>query len=99
MLFCPLPKISSAVGSLCRLHDIDDWKYSGSETAGIEKASAFLREQGAPDGMVAKVASTIKGVGFKDQLDKLNRSGAAPAESVSPELAAVRDADRLDAIG
>lgn len=42
-----------------------------------------------------QVAQTIKGVGFKDQLDSMK--GSRPA--ISPELAAVRDADRLDAIG
>mmetsp|Transcript_13861 Transcript_13861/g.23423 ORF Transcript_13861/g.23423 Transcript_13861/m.23423 type:complete len:317 (+) Transcript_13861:334-1284(+) len=75
------------------LHDLHDWKYSGSETAGAEAASAFLSEQGYPANMIEVVVSTIQRVGFKDELE------GAPALPVWPELAVVQDADRLDAMG
>ena len=45
--------------------------------------------------LLAQVAETIKAVGFKDQLDSMK----GPRPAISPEMAAVRDADRLDAIG
>lgn len=52
------PEIDMQVVELAALlHDIDDWKYSGSETAGIEKASAYLRSQKAPEALVLKVSS------------------------------------------
>ena len=51
------PEIDMQVVELAALlHDIDDWKYSGSETAGIEKASAYLRSQKAPEALVLKVS-------------------------------------------
>jgi uncharacterized protein len=80
------------------LHDIADWKYSGSETAGPTKARDWLATQEYPQEKIDKVISIIEGVGFKNEL------GLTPEESASraldlPELAVVQDADRLDALG
>ncbi|KDO22364.1 hypothetical protein SPRG_11316 [Saprolegnia parasitica CBS 223.65] len=72
------------------LHDIDDWKYAGSETS--ERALAFLQSQNVEAEKIAFVLKIIKGVGFKEEL-------AGGAEAMFPELACVQDADRLDAIG
>mmetsp|Transcript_13143 Transcript_13143/g.34379 ORF Transcript_13143/g.34379 Transcript_13143/m.34379 type:complete len:219 (-) Transcript_13143:1650-2306(-) len=74
------------------LHDIDDWKYSGSETAGIEKARAFLLSHGHDAAKTEKVCEIIEKVSFRKEL-------AGSDSVVSPELAVVQDADRLDAIG
>ena len=38
------------------LHDIADWKYSGSDTAGVEAARAFLSKHGYPHNKVRRVA-------------------------------------------
>uniref|UniRef100_A0A7S0WLL8 HD domain-containing protein n=1 Tax=Pyramimonas obovata TaxID=1411642 RepID=A0A7S0WLL8_9CHLO len=75
------------------LHDLHDWKYSGSITAGAEASREFLSAQGCPTHVIELVVSTIQRIGFKDELEK----GAA--SEVWPELAVVQDADRLDAIG
>mmetsp|Transcript_1582 Transcript_1582/g.2093 ORF Transcript_1582/g.2093 Transcript_1582/m.2093 type:complete len:221 (+) Transcript_1582:44-706(+) len=73
------------------LHDVNDWKYSGSETAGVETAVAFLKSQNFDEEKIKKVAQIIEGVGFKNEL--------ANKTEMFPELAVVQDADRLDAIG
>lgn len=73
------------------LHDIADYKISGSLTAGTEAAAAFCRDQGLPENVVTSVASIVERVSFK---------GAKVAEAdLSLEGLCVRDADRLDALG
>jgi HD superfamily phosphodiesterase len=63
----------------------------GSDTAGPEAVKAFLTEKGY--GRADEVADLVSNVGFKKEL------GGGGASAVSPELAVVQDADRLDAIG
>uniref|UniRef100_A0A7S3QVN3 HD/PDEase domain-containing protein n=1 Tax=Dunaliella tertiolecta TaxID=3047 RepID=A0A7S3QVN3_DUNTE len=75
------------------LHDVQDYKYSGSATATAVSVKAFLTEQGAPGDLVERVLSIIESVGFKDEL------GKQAGHTLSPEQACVQDADRLDAIG
>jgi uncharacterized protein len=48
------------------LHDIDDWKYSGSETD--ERARTFLESLEVPSETIDFVLRIIKGVGFKEEL-------------------------------
>ncbi|KAK9803661.1 hypothetical protein WJX72_009151 [[Myrmecia] bisecta] len=74
------------------LHDVRDWKYSGSETAGKDAVQEFLDAQGVEADLAQQILQIIAGVGFKDELARAPRQ-------VSPELAVVQDADRLDAIG
>jgi uncharacterized protein len=50
------------------LHDIEDWKYSGSETAGVEAADKFLKGQKYDAAKTETVLKIIKGVGFKEEL-------------------------------
>jgi uncharacterized protein len=50
------------------LHDIEDWKYSGSETAGVEAAAKFLKENHYDTAKTETVLKIIKGVGFKEEL-------------------------------
>jgi len=73
------------------LHDIKDWKYSGSETAGADAARTFLLENNYPSDKVELVCRVIANIGFKNEL--------GGAIETFPELAVVQDADRLDAIG
>jgi len=74
------------------MHDLHDWKYSGSTTEGVRAALEFLEQQGYNAEKAQKVASIIRRIGFKDELQ-------GSKEEMFPELAVVQDADRLDAIG
>lgn len=80
------------------LHDIADWKYSGSETAGPEKAKSWLESQNFDATRTQKVVEIIEGIGFKNELG-LSLEEAAQRAANNPALAVVQDADRLDAIG
>lgn len=73
------------------LHDISDWKYSGSEESGPEKAAEFLRSQDCDAHVLSQVVLIIKHVSFHSELGGAN--------VMFPALAVVQDADRLDAIG
>lgn len=80
------------------LHDIADWKYSGSEMAGPEKARSWLLSQQFDKDRTDKVIAIVEGVGFKNELGMTREEAAAKAAN-NPELAVVQDADRLDALG
>jgi uncharacterized protein len=73
------------------LHDVADFKVSGSETAGAEAAQEWLTGQDVEAAVRHHVVAIVAGVSFKG-------SGAADAP-LSLEGQCVRDADRLDAIG
>jgi uncharacterized protein len=73
------------------LHDIQDWKYSGSETAGKEAARKFLTECNYNSDKITLIERIMDGVSFHSELKG--------AQDIFPELAIVQDADRLDAIG
>ena len=77
------------------LHDIKDWKYSGSDTAGVEAARAFLEAHAYAADKTAAVLHVIQNIGFKTELGQ----GSGNAVELTPALAIVQDADRLDAIG
>jgi uncharacterized protein len=51
------------IGSL--LHDIRDWKYSGSETAGAEVAGDFLRSCGVDSWRVDAILQIIERVSYR----------------------------------
>lgn len=70
------------------LHDVDDAKFAEAGSSG--KVADWLAEAGVPESLSSKVRWITERVSF--------RSGSDAGE-ISPELAAVRDADRLDAIG
>ena len=74
------------------LHDVKDWKYSGDAEAGVRAADELLTSRGCDASVVDAVKHVIRNVGFKDSL------GGGPV-NVTPALAVVQDADRLDAIG
>ncbi|KXZ42981.1 hypothetical protein GPECTOR_108g176 [Gonium pectorale] len=84
------------------LHDVRDWKYSGSDGATTEAVEAFLTAQGADAETIRRVLYIIARVGFKEELAAAAAGGAASdAAGADLTLAAgiVQDADRLDAIG
>ncbi|KAL0037341.1 hypothetical protein WJX79_002961 [Trebouxia sp. C0005] len=74
------------------LHDIQDWKYSGSETAAATTVEEYLQQHSYPQDKQKAVLDIIQGIGFKDEI-------GAGRRITSPEFAVVQDADRLDAIG
>ena len=85
------------------LHDIADWKYSGSETAGVERAREWLTEQGYCAAKKQRVLYIIENVSFHTELGKKEPGPEEPQPEASKlptlELQIVQDADRLDAIG
>eukprot|EP01006_Ploeotia_vitrea_P007463 TRINITY_DN17130_c0_g1_i1.p2 TRINITY_DN17130_c0_g1~~TRINITY_DN17130_c0_g1_i1.p2 ORF type:complete len:208 (-),score=130.42 TRINITY_DN17130_c0_g1_i1:71-694(-) len=78
------------------LHDIKDWKYSGEHSAGEDAVRAFLEAEQVPAEVVDKVAHVVKFIGYKTELGLIGQGKEVP---LTPELAVVQDADRLDAIG
>lgn len=80
-----------ALGAL--LHDIADAKFhDGDESIGPKKARAFLSRLGVSETTIVHVENIIKYSSFKSGL-------AGDVPFFSEELAIIRDADRLDAIG
>lgn len=73
------------------LHDLDDAKFSNSETASAAAAAAWLETLELDKQLVDDVVSIIAGVSFAGE--------ATPDQALSIEGECVRDADRLDALG
>eukprot|EP00698_Gefionella_okellyi_P014885 TRINITY_DN4149_c0_g2_i1.p2 TRINITY_DN4149_c0_g2~~TRINITY_DN4149_c0_g2_i1.p2 ORF type:complete len:237 (-),score=54.85 TRINITY_DN4149_c0_g2_i1:1088-1768(-) len=80
-----------AVELAAYLHDVGDWKYSGSDEAGPRAVLAFLRENHCDDELAQRVVRIIDNVSFHKEL--------STKSEIFPELAIVQDADRLDALG
>lgn len=74
------------------LHDIRDYKYSGSLKAGEDGAREFLTSLAYDAARTEDVVSIISTIGYK-------REAAGRVEVPTIEHAVVQDADRLDAIG
>lgn len=75
------------------LHDIADAKfYNGDETIGPKKARNFLKTQQVDEKTIIHVEKIIRFISFKMSL-------SSEEKFMSPELAVIQDADRLDAIG
>ncbi|MDN3353768.1 HD domain-containing protein [Actinomadura sp. DC4] len=73
------------------LHDIEDYKFSGSDEAGPRAAAEWLISLGVEDEVTKEVAGIIRWMSFR---------GAKVEEvPLSLEGECVQDADRLDAIG
>lgn len=74
------------------LHDIADWKFhGGDESAGVQKARAWLKSLSVDSHIIDAVIHVIEHVSFK---------GAGVASQMqSIEGTCVQDADRLDALG
>jgi uncharacterized protein len=74
------------------LHDIADSKFhDGDEEIGPKTAREYLLSQNLPQDIIEHVENIVRHISFK---------GAIEGQKwMSPELAVVQDADRLDAIG
>ena len=73
------------------LHDLDDWKISGSESGSLSKTEMWLTKVNVKPEIAAKIIRIIHEVSFKGAQTE------TPVSSV--EAAVVQDADRLDAVG
>lgn len=86
----PVDHLVVELGAL--LHDIADAKFhGGDESIGPRKAGQFLELLQVPVEVIDHVKNIIAHISFK--------GGNFEAAFHSPELAVVRDADRLDALG
>lgn len=73
------------------LHDIEDWKFTGSEETGPQEARAILSSEGVSEPVIAHVCNIIAHLSFK---------GAGVVNAIDTlEGKVVQDADRLDALG
>jgi uncharacterized protein len=73
------------------LHDVDDYKFSGSVTAGPDYARRYLDSLGVSKGISESVEAIIAAISFRGAL--VNDT------ELSIEADCVQDADRLEAIG
>jgi len=74
------------------LHDVADSKFhGGDEQVGPQKARYFLANLGVENAIVDQVELIIRHISFK--------GGNFKQGKMTPELAVVQDADRLDAMG
>lgn len=74
------------------LHDIADAKFNGGdEEEGPRKTRDWLQSQGADPGITRHVVNIVRHISYK--------SNIGGQKWMSPELAVVQDADRLDALG
>jgi uncharacterized protein len=77
------------VAALC--HDLEDWKYSGSDEAAYPVIRELLANAGLAE-LSERVCDVVKNVSFHGELG----GAGAPLDL---ESAVVQDADRLDALG
>lgn len=73
------------------LHDLDDWKLTGSENPHPSRAEKWLSECGVGKESASRILKVIEEVSYK------GAGIETPVRSV--EAAVVQDADRLDAMG
>lgn len=73
------------------LHDLDDWKMTGTESHFPEKAKIWLSDLNVEEAISSRILNVIEDVSFKGSGVK------TPVRNI--EAAVVQDADRLDAIG
>lgn len=78
------------------LHDVHDYKYSGSENAGVIAISQFLNEIQYSSQLIDQIVYIVGNLSFKNELSSDKKQVNAEREK---SLAIVQDADRLDAIG
>jgi uncharacterized protein len=77
------------------LHDVADYKYSGSDAANEHAARSILSAFSVPEETQDKVLDIVNNISFSKELDQQ----PSTASHSSHLLGIVQDADRLDAIG
>jgi len=96
---------SEIVELACLLHDVGDFKYSGSKVAARETLENFFQECGVPNEVAERVITIIENMSFRKELEQLEKgicdtlSGTDDEVQRRLELWVVQDADRLDSIG
>lgn len=73
------------------LHDLDDWKITGSDSSYPVKAQKWLADRNVQVNMAFRILKVIEEVAYK------GAGTQTPVRSI--EAAVVQDADRLDAMG
>jgi uncharacterized protein len=73
------------------LHDVDDYKFSGTDQTGSQSAEEWLTAQNVNTKLVTDIMTIIEGVTFQ--------GGGEEDVELGPEGRCVRDADRLEAMG
>lgn len=73
------------------LHDLDDWKLTGSDSHDTSRAAKWLHDMAVEEQTALQILQAIEDVSFK--------GAGIETPAGSAEAAAVQDADRLDAIG
>ena len=87
------------------LHDVADWKYSGSETAGVEAAKAFLQKHNYALERLQLVLYLIEHIGFKSELARIEAASAASgvagdaAAAVAPAVPSLPGVDTALLLG
>ncbi|KAH0559017.1 hypothetical protein GP486_004370 [Trichoglossum hirsutum] len=79
------------------LHDVGDRKYLQDNQAAGGMVEGMLLKQGAPPELAAKVQTIVTHVSYSCEV--ADPMKVREVISKHPELAAVQDADRLDALG
>ncbi len=87
----PHPFDAFVVELAALLHDIGDWKFSGSVDAGSHASTAFLSRFDIDTKVIQHVAGIVGSTSFK--------GAGVPDCMTTEEGKIVQDADRLDAIG
>ncbi|KAI9216972.1 hypothetical protein BC828DRAFT_392303, partial [Blastocladiella britannica] len=91
----------SSVVAVAMLHDVTDTKYCDDPAQGNAAIVAALTRNGFSDTAARRVLEIIELISFRKEQARI-AAAAARGESLPPpppELCAVQDADRLDAIG
>ncbi len=82
------------------LHDVHDYKYSGSESAGAIAITQFLTEHAYDGEHIRQILYIVNNLSFKNELMAADKNcNEQPPDQWKQALAIVQDADRLDAIG
>ncbi|ORZ34156.1 hypothetical protein BCR44DRAFT_1461943 [Catenaria anguillulae PL171] len=95
------PSDLQMVAVVAMLHDVTDTKYCDDPTEANASIVTLLQSHGLTLSACRTVLETIEGISFRKEQARIAAAKAAgrPIPEPSPELCAVQDADRLDAIG